>query len=110
MDDVERARKVLADEQSAVLAGLVEAAAAQRDEVERAAARQRQWRAQVSELLERGKAAGVPVTRMAEALGVSRQWTTHLIATSDSARAAAACADPARDLVEEVFRRAGKQP
>jgi hypothetical protein len=74
MADVERAKQVLADERAEVLAGLAEERAA----AERAAEEQRRWRADVQALLERGRAIGLSVAEMAEALGISRQWTNHL--------------------------------
>jgi site-specific recombinase XerC len=57
-----------------VLAGL----AGERAAAERAAEEQRRWRADVQALLERGRAVGLSVAEMAEALGISRQWTNHL--------------------------------
>jgi hypothetical protein len=74
MSDVDQALEVIQAEQSAVLAGLREERAA----AERAAEEQRRWRADVQALLERGRAAGLSVAEMAEALGISRQWTNHL--------------------------------
>jgi hypothetical protein len=74
MSDVEQARQVLEDERTAVLAGLAGEQAA----AERAAEEQRRWRTEVQSLLERGRAAGLSVAEMAEALGISRQWTNHL--------------------------------
>lgn len=74
--EIERARDVLAGEREAVLSGLRQ----ERSEAERAAAVQREWRRRVESLLERGRLASVPVADMAEALGVSRQWTSHLLA------------------------------
>ena len=74
MGDVQRARQVLENERNAVLEGL----AAERAAAERAAEEQRRWRADVEALLERGRAAGLSVAEMAEALGISRQWTNHL--------------------------------
>jgi hypothetical protein len=72
--DVEQAKQVIETERSAVLAGL----AAERAAAERAAEEQRRWRAEVGSLLERGRAVGVSVSEMADALGISRQWTNHL--------------------------------
>jgi len=66
--------EVLETERAAVLARLAEERAA----AERAAEEQRRWRADVQALLERGRAAGLSVAEMAEALGISRQWTNHL--------------------------------
>ena len=78
MDELERAKQVLNAEREAVLAGLAE----QRAAAERAAEEQRRWRAEVEALLERGRAVGVSVADMANALGVSRQWTNHLAKAS----------------------------
>src|SRR5438270_805016 len=39
----------------------------------------RPLRCEVVALLVRGRAAGLPVTEMAKLLGLSRQWTTHLL-------------------------------
>jgi len=74
MSEIERAKEVLSAEREAVLAGLAEECAA----AERAAEEQRRWRADVQELLERGRAVGLSVAEMADALGISRQWTNHL--------------------------------
>jgi hypothetical protein len=74
MSDVEEAKQVIETERAAVLAGLATEKAA----AERAAEEQRRWRADVQALLERGRAVGLSVADMAEALGVSRQWTNHL--------------------------------
>ena len=74
MSDVEQAKQVLEDERQAVLAGLADERAA----AERAAEEQRRWRADVEALLERGRAVGLSIADMADALGVSRQWTNHL--------------------------------
>jgi hypothetical protein len=74
MSDVERAKEVLAGEREAVLGGLADERAA----AERAAEEQRRWRADVQALLERGRAVGLSVAEMADALGISRQWTNHL--------------------------------
>ena len=73
-EQVDKALDVILAEREAVLAGLSEERAA----AERAAAEQRRWRANVEALLERGQAVHLPVAEMAEALGVSRQWTNHL--------------------------------
>jgi hypothetical protein len=82
VDEVERARDVLERERAAVLADLAEAGAEARTMAER----QRAWKERVDGLLERGRSAGVPVTAMARALGVSRQWTSHLVAQRDRLR------------------------
>ena len=74
MTDVERAKIVLENERKAVLKGLRE----QKRRAARLAEEQRLWRSEVEKLLDRGKAVGVPVVKMADALGVSRQWTSHL--------------------------------
>ena len=79
MTPVERARQVLAKERRAVLSRLDAAAAEAAREADRAAAWRRTWRKEVHRLLNRGQAAGVSVAEMAEALGVSRQWATHLL-------------------------------
>ena len=74
MSDVEQAKQVIETERAAVLAGLESERAA----AERAGEEQRRWRADVEALLERGRAVGLSVADMAEALGISRQWTNHL--------------------------------
>jgi hypothetical protein len=74
MSEIERAKQVLSAEREAVLAGLAE----ERSAAERAADEQRRWRADVQALLERGRAVGLSVAEMADALGISRQWTNHL--------------------------------
>jgi hypothetical protein len=74
MSDVERAIQTVAAEREAVLAGLGQERAA----AERAAEEQRRWRTDVEALLERGRNIGLSVAEMADALGVSRQWTNHL--------------------------------
>ena len=66
--------QVMSAERAAVLSGLAEERAA----AERAAEEQRRWRTEVQSLLEPGRAAGLSVADMAEALGISRQWTNHL--------------------------------
>src|SRR4051794_24855691 len=76
MSDVDRARAVLEREREEVLAALEQAGAEARD----LAARQSAWREGVIALLDRGNAAGIAVTDMAKALGLSRQWTSHLLA------------------------------
>jgi len=73
-DEVDQAIEVLRREREAVLSGLAEERAA----AERSADEQRRWRADVQALLERGRAVGLSVADMAEALGISRQWTNHL--------------------------------
>ena len=73
-DELRRAKELLEEEQATVRAGL----AAERAAAERAAEEQRRWRADVQGLLERGRAVGLSVADMAEALGISRQWTNHL--------------------------------
>ena len=54
-------------------------------EAREAAERHKAWKARVDELLERGRVAGVTVIEMARALGLSRQWTSHLLAQRDRA-------------------------
>ena len=73
-DEVDQAIEVLRREREAVLSSLAEERAA----AERAAEEQRRWRTDVQALLERGRAVGLSVADMAEALGISRQWTNHL--------------------------------
>lgn len=73
-DELRRAKELLEEEKTAVRAGL----AAERSAAEQAAEEQRRWRADVQALLERGRAVGLSVADMAEALGISRQWTNHL--------------------------------
>ena len=74
MNEIDQAKQVLSAERVAVLAGLGE----QRAAAERAADEQRRWRAEVQTLLERGREVGLSVAEMADALGISRQWTNHL--------------------------------
>jgi hypothetical protein len=74
MNELERAKQVLEAERNAVLIGLADERAA----AERAAEEQRRWRADVQVLLERGRAVDLSVADMADALGISRQWTNHL--------------------------------
>jgi site-specific recombinase XerC len=74
MSEIEQAKQVLIAEREAVLAGLAQ----ERIAAERAAEEQRRWRADVQALLERGRSAGLSVAEMADALGISRQWTNHL--------------------------------
>jgi uncharacterized membrane protein len=78
-DEVEKAREVLARERAEVL----DALRAARAEGARIADEQGRWRAHAAELLDRGGAAGLTVTEMAKALGLSRQWTTHLRAQAE---------------------------
>jgi hypothetical protein len=75
MSEVERARAVLERERAEVLAALEQAGTEARE----LAARQAAWRERVMALLDRANAAGVAVTDMAKALGLSRQWTSHLL-------------------------------
>jgi hypothetical protein len=82
MGDVEQARETLDQERAAVLSELAGAAAEARE----AAERHKAWKSRVHELLERGRVAGVPIIEMARALGVSRQWTSHLLARQDRRR------------------------
>jgi len=73
-DEIRHARELLAHERADVLAAL----AAARGEAQKIAAGQQAWRDAVGLLLERADAAGVSVNEMANALGLSRQWTSHL--------------------------------
>ena len=63
---------------TAVLAGLAE----ERPPPSGPREEQRRWRADVQALLERGRAVGLSVAEMADALGISRQWTNHLAKTA----------------------------
>ena len=74
MSEVEKARELLERERHQVLAALGEAG----KEARKLSERQKEWRAEVSLMLERGRAAGVSITEMAKTLGLSRQWTTYL--------------------------------
>ncbi len=74
MSEIEKAKQILSAERETVLAGLADERAA----AERAAEEQRRWRADVQALLERGRSVGLSVAEMADALGISRQWTNHL--------------------------------
>jgi len=74
VSEIEQAKHVLETERDAVLAALAHERAA----AERAAEEQRRWRADVQALLERGRDVGLSVAEMADALGISRQWTNHL--------------------------------
>jgi len=78
-DEVEKARELLAQERVDVL----DALRAARAEGARIADEQGRWREQAAKLLDRGGAAGLSVTEMAKALGLSRQWTTHLRAQAE---------------------------
>jgi hypothetical protein len=78
MSELGGAIQVIAAERQAVLSGL----AGERTAAEKAAEEQRRWRADVEALLERGRAVGLSVAEMADALGVSRQWTNHLTKTA----------------------------
>jgi hypothetical protein len=73
-DEIRTARDVLKRERADVL----DALAALRAEGARIADEQRAWRDAAAQLLDRGAAAELSVTEMARALGLSRQWTTHL--------------------------------
>jgi hypothetical protein len=77
VDEVEKAQEVLAQEREAVLASL----RAARETARRLAHERRTWKAEVQELVARGRAAGVRVNDMADALGVSRQWATQLLSS-----------------------------
>ena len=74
MSEIEQAKGILNAERQAVLEGL----RVQRRLAEEAAKAQQEWRSAVQALLERGRAAELPVAEMADALGVSRQWANHL--------------------------------
>jgi hypothetical protein len=73
-DEIRKAREVLEQERAEVLAAL----GAARASAQKIAHEQSAWREAVTTLLERGDAAGLSVTEMAKALGLSRQWTSHL--------------------------------
>ena len=60
---------------TAIRAALAEAGAEARE----AARREAIWKDEVVALLRQGRAAGVTMTEMAKLLGLSRQWTTHLV-------------------------------
>ena len=49
-----------------------------REDARRLAEQQRAWRKQVGELVEVGRAAGLTVEEMADALGLSKSWTERL--------------------------------
>jgi hypothetical protein len=72
--DVRRARALIDREHIQVLAALTRAG----EKGTKLARRQAEWKREVEGLLERGRAAGVSITEMARALGLSRQWTSHL--------------------------------
>lgn len=48
------------------------------EDARRIADQQRAWRKQVGELVELGRAAGLTIDEMAEALGLSKSWTERL--------------------------------
>jgi hypothetical protein len=73
-EKIREARELLTRERDDVLAALTAA----RAEAKAIAERQSAWRDTAGTLLERGAAAGLSVAKMARALGLSRQWTTHL--------------------------------
>lgn len=75
MDEINKAREVLSRERKAVLSGL----RAARKRAERMAEERKGWKAEVHDLINRGRACGLRVNEMAEALGVSRQWATQLM-------------------------------
>ena len=79
MDEIRKARQLLEHEREAVLAALGDA----RTTAQKISEEQRAWREAVAQLLERGDAAGLSVTEMAKALGLSRQWTSHLRAEAE---------------------------
>jgi len=72
--EVRKARELLAREREDVLAALEVA----REDGRRLAGAQKAWRGAAADLIARGDAAGLSVTEMAKALGLSRQWTTHI--------------------------------
>jgi hypothetical protein len=96
--EIQRARELLEQERKAVLEGLSEAG----NEARELAQRRKRWRDEVSTFLERGRQAGVSVTEMASALGLSRQWTSHLLARRD--------ADARERVLTEVSRRGKPKP
>jgi hypothetical protein len=49
-----------------------------REDARRIADQQKAWRKQVGELVELGRAAGLTVDEMADALGLSKSWTDRL--------------------------------
>ena len=73
MEDVNKARQVIADEQRAVLDGLRELREEILAERIRYTATHRLLEQRTHELIRRGRGVGVPVTEMAEAWGVTRQ-------------------------------------
>jgi len=73
-EKIRRARELLAQERADVLAALAAACG----EAQKIAEAQKAWREAVVPLLERADTAGVSVNEMAAALGLSRQWTSHL--------------------------------
>jgi uncharacterized membrane protein len=73
-DKIREARDLLEREREKVVAALALA----RARAQEIAEQQKAWRKEAAELLERGDAASLSVTEMAKALGLSRQWTTHL--------------------------------
>lgn len=91
-DKVREARELLEGEREKVIAALGLA----RAEAQKIAEQQKAWRMKAAELLERGDAAGLSVTEMAKALGLSRQWTTHLRAEAKRRvrLVSVVCADP----------------
>ena len=78
-DEIRKARVLLEQERGNVLAAL----GAARASAQKIADEQKAWREAVTKLLERGDAAGLSVTEMAKALGLSRQWTSHLRADAE---------------------------
>jgi len=78
-NDIRKARELLERERADVLAAL----GAARASAQKIADEQKAWREAVATLLERGDAAGLSVTEMAKALGLSRQWTSHLRAEAE---------------------------
>ena len=93
-DKIRQARELLEQEQDAVRKALASA----REEGQEIARAQKAWRETAAALLDRGDAAGLSVTEMAKALGLSRQWTTHLRAEASRrqrlANVRVVCVDP----------------
>jgi hypothetical protein len=79
MADVEKAQAILEAERTAVLSDLGKWKARERKARSREAKRREKALAEMHALLMRGKAAGVPVVELAEAVGISRQMAHRLI-------------------------------
>jgi len=102
-DKVREARDLLERERADVIAAL----GAARAEAQQIAELQKKWRTAAAFLLERGDAAGLSVTEMAKALGLSRQWTTHLRAEAKRRLRLSnvVCSDPPRPVTFTPRRR-----